>query len=228
MGATPRVILLPGLGADERLYEAQVRAMPTIEVVPWSVLPSRRSVFEIAETVAAHIDVDARPLIVGGSSFGGFVAWELAQLVGAAAVVLLGSASSPSAVRGYLRPLLPVAPWLPSSFHRALQVSAPAVAPVFGARGVDAPLFTQMMRDSDPRRMGDALKAIASWRPTSSTTTTRVFRLHGRRDRIIAPPTPGDDVVILDDAGHLPTMTHAADVNRFLCSIGDAFDAVRR
>lgn len=60
--------------------------MPTIEVVPWSVLPSRRSVVELAQAVAAHIVVDDRPLIVGGSSFGGFVAWELARLVDATAV----------------------------------------------------------------------------------------------------------------------------------------------
>ena len=233
------IIFFPGLGADARMYSniwrldkylnnqdysttswsnsGQVSAFPRLQVVDWSACTVGGSIDEFASRLAATLDVDG-PVIIGGSSFGGFVAWELAKHVDARALILLGSASTPRAVRQPLRFLLPAARFVPSAAHSLMKFAAPVVAPAFGApMPAQRRLFTAMMRSTPTAFMTWAGRAVATWTP-AEVTGIPVHRLHGRRDRIIAPPHE-TGACIIEEAGHLPTVTHPDEVNRFLARV---------
>ena len=87
-----QLILLPGLGADHRLLEPQRRAFPQLIVPPW--IPPRKNeslpdyAARMAETVTPSRDV---PLVLGGVSFGGMLAYEMARHLKPDAVVLIAS-----------------------------------------------------------------------------------------------------------------------------------------
>jgi pimeloyl-ACP methyl ester carboxylesterase len=72
------LVLLPGLGGDERLFEPQRDAFPDLEVPAW-IEPLR------GETLAAYAARMAQrvgaggPLYLGGVSFGAIVALEMAR-----------------------------------------------------------------------------------------------------------------------------------------------------
>ncbi|MFZ1934503.1 MAG: thioesterase domain-containing protein, partial [Thermoguttaceae bacterium] len=80
MNSTLQLILLPGLGADHRLLEPQRAAFPQLIVPPW--IPPRKHeslpqyAERMAQTVAPPHDV---PLVLGGVSFGGMLAYEMAR-----------------------------------------------------------------------------------------------------------------------------------------------------
>lgn len=154
-------------------------------------------------------------IAIGGSSFGGFVAWELAALVRPTKLILLGSASSRTAVRAFLRALLPVARGLPPPVFAALSYCGISGAPLFGARDLAAArTFSAMARRASPSFLAWAMDAISHWEPSPLSSSTAVYRLHGGRDLLIRPPV--QQCHLIKKAGHLPTLTDPDEVCAFL------------
>ena len=100
------IILLSGMASDERLFEPQLDAFPNLRVQPWIAPLSGESLRAYAVRLAPMVDPGV-PCIVGGASFGGVVALELAQHLPALACILIGSIRSPS---GLPRRKLPSSP----------------------------------------------------------------------------------------------------------------------
>lgn len=219
VAVTVPVLLLPGVGADARLFAPQLAASSTsfsASVPPWLAPSPSDTLASYAEKMAAAVVAErplVRPFVLGGASFGGMVAWEMARVLKPDALVLLGSASSTSAVRGLLRPFLPLLSLLRPWSARLLMAGGPLIAPIFGARtAAERADFCAQLSSTSPAFFAFALRAIAGWRPTP-LSGLRVERLHGRRDRILAPDA---EAALVDGAGHLLTSTHGDAVNAFL------------
>src|SRR5436309_4107252 len=111
------VVLFPGLGADHRLFRFQHAVLPDLVIPPWPATAANDSLASFAGRFVDSIPkVDG--LYLGGSSFGGMVALELASLVQPKAVILIGSCTSPSAITALARHMRSLAAALPvSAFH---------------------------------------------------------------------------------------------------------------
>src|SRR6185503_21033432 len=83
-----RLVLLPGLGADAALFEPQRAAFPGLEVPPWLDPHPGETLPAFAARMADRVGPTG-PLVLGGVSFGGMVALEMARLVQPRAVVLV-------------------------------------------------------------------------------------------------------------------------------------------
>lgn len=218
MSAQPSIILLPGLGADQRLFAPQLDAFPRLRVVEWSLAGAKESLASFAERMAGALSGVERTLVLGGCSFGGFVAWEMARHLKPDVLVLIGSASSTADLRAPLRMGLPLGRHLPTRAADLLKAAAPFAASVFGATTEDQRrVFVEMLRATPSPFLAWATRAIASWTPSPPTPGVVVRRLHGRGDRIIGPPMDGCCEVI--EGGHLLTLTSPREVNRFLAGV---------
>ncbi|MBN1908400.1 MAG: alpha/beta hydrolase [Pirellulales bacterium] len=208
------IVLLPGLGADERLFGPQAAALERVVVPAW--IPPRRqeTLSEYARRLGETLDVP-RQFILGGSSLGGMVASEMTRHIRPEALVLLGSCRDARSLARWTLPCRPLAPWLPARGFRWAGCLAPAVVRL--ARGMDAPtqrLVVEMFRQADPQFMRWALAAILRWK-SSPAGDTPTFQIHGGRDLMIPLCRVRPDRII-PDAGHLLTLTHPDAVNDFL------------
>jgi predicted esterase len=77
MADTP-LILFAGMGADERLFAPQREAFPQLVVPKWIEPVPGESLAEYARRFAEYVDPGVE-CYVGGASFGGFVALEVAR-----------------------------------------------------------------------------------------------------------------------------------------------------
>ena len=222
--ARPVLVLFSGLGADERLFARQLAEFDDVVVMPWTDplvgedLPAYAA--RIALLVRGLVD-ERRPLLLGGSSFGGMVALETARVLRPRGVVLIGSARDLKAIRPSLRLLLSLAPWVPVVAHKIFGQLGWFVAGIFGARDDgERSLFTQMLRASPPRRVQWACKAMAQWRPLPLEGVA-LFAVHGGNDHLLPARLAKDagDVVVVAGAGHLLPLTHAAETNAFLRAV---------
>jgi len=216
MPPTFQLILLPGLGADYRLLEPQREEFPQLVVPPW-IPPLRNESLphyaaRMAETVAPSRDA---PLVLGGVSFGGMLACEMARYLKPDAVVLIASCRNPRS----LRPIYGVGRWLlPLVPVQAWSVAKLLSGPVVGLR-IRVPrerreLAVAMFKQSDSRFMHWTLRAILNWEPTP-LEGIRVFHIHGGCDPLIPARRVHADEII-PDGGHLINVTHAGEVNRFI------------
>ena len=214
-----QLILLPGLGADHRLLEPQRAAFPQLLVPPW--IPAKKNeslpqyAARMAETISPSRDV---PLILGGVSFGGMVAYEMARHLKPDAVVLIASCRT----RRSLRPIYSAGRWLllliPLRTWSAAKLLSGPVIRIRHRRSVaKRELLTAMFKQSDSRFMHWVLQAILSWEATPLVGTP-VFQIHGSRDRVIPTRRVKADVLI-PNGGHLINVTRAEEVNAFLARL---------
>ncbi|HUR80449.1 MAG TPA: alpha/beta fold hydrolase [Thermoanaerobaculia bacterium] len=198
--------VLSGLGADERLFAPQraARDVRGIELV--SPAP-REPLAGYAARLAGTLDLP-REFDLAGASFGGMIALELARHVSPRRVYLLGSCRSPASISPMLRALHRFA-FRPPRFTHAL------IARYFGATSSDhVELFSGMLAATPPAFFDWAVRAIFTWRGVAHLPMP-VVHVHGDRDRLIPLARVWPDHVIAG-AGHLLTLTHAAEVNALL------------
>ncbi len=218
MDAPFRLILLPGVGADGRLFEPQREAFPDLIVPDWlppepaESLPNYAR--RMAEAMAPLLDGNG-PAVLGGVSFGGMVAYEAARHVQPAAVVQIASCRSRRGVRALLRATRPMATaMLPGTLRVAKMLSPLALELLTNLKTKQRNYFVEMFKQADPAFMKWALTTILRWDP-SPPPGVPVRQIHGRRD-LLLPASKVEADEVIPTGGHLINMTHPAEVNAFI------------
>lgn len=226
----PRLILIPGLAVDSRLFNAQRLAIPEVITPPWLDPEPKKagrheSLAHYAERMAASVKPRINgPVVVGGVSFGGMLALEMARHLNATHAVLIGSCRDPRAVL----PLLPPCEYV----CRAVPDPLIALGKRLGFLGVgrggpippaDRALLCQMLIDMPVPLLRWGARAIMDWQgchvPAAGTDgrAVSVRHIHGANDWIIPlgrlthKPT-----TIVPRGAHVLNMSHPREVNAFL------------
>ncbi len=195
-----RWFILPGMGASAAMYNALKHKVDfEINFLNWPVYRGEKTYSEVARRVVSDYNINDGD-IVGGSSLGGMVALEIADIINPEAIILLGSAVSSKEVQNLLSLLSPLASITPISDVQLLV-------------GKNKNLVSSMFADSDTEFIRAMCQHLNSWSGYRGSLE-KVFRLHGRKDLIIPCPASGCDVV--EDAGHLLAITHAQETASFL------------
>ena len=218
MSHRPRIIFLPGLGTDERLLNPQRALDADIEVPRW-IEPrvERESLPSYAKRLAATLDT-SRPFYLGGISFGGMLALEVARHVKPLHIFLLSSCTSrhgiPHAYRVAGDVLLP---YLIAPILNPLK-SLPSYVRSFGPQSVLAcnKLVQEMVRDCPAELFRWSVAALLKWdghdEPIASVT-----HIKGDRD-IVLPHHLCRPTHLIEGAGHLMNLTHATQVNQIIAN----------
>jgi pimeloyl-ACP methyl ester carboxylesterase len=219
------LILLPGMGGDARMFRPQLAALANAIVPAW-IEPVR------GETLAAFAARMARALdpggacFVGGASFGGMVAVEMARHLSARACFLIGSIRSP---REFPRRIRMLRPWLGRIGGRAPDL-VPALVRVlrWAVPARIAPAFRSMLdqlSDTDRQFFRWAALAVLRWEESPEPLGVPIAQIHGDRDPILPHHLTRPDVLV-PGAGHLLSMTHGETVNEFLRAGMERYSAV--
>jgi pimeloyl-ACP methyl ester carboxylesterase len=189
----PPIFIFPGMGADERMYPGPWKTLPSARFINW---PTHRGETTIRAITCRVIDEARIPpeAILIGSSLGGIVACEIANIQSCRRLILIGSATSPAEINALLRLLHPLAALAPVRFIQMFAGIIPAD-------------LTRMFHDSEPVFIYAMCRAIFHWTGLDPRQP-KPLRIHGRHDHVILPPTDADHLL---DAGHLVAMTHPQD-----------------
>lgn len=219
----PRLILIPGMAVDGRLFEPQREAFPDLEVPAWLAPESAtESLARYGERMAAAVlkassrGDSGRPIVVGGLSLGGMIALEMARHLGARAVAQIASCDHPSAVLPLLAACDPIGRVTPTPL---LSLGKRVASLFVGRGGLPAEhrrLVVEMLRDIDIGFVRWSGRAVMAW-PGVADAGAPVHHIHGTRDwvlpmsRLRTPPTQ-----VVEGGAHVLNMSHAREVNEFL------------
>lgn len=194
-----------------RLLDAQVAAPDHIEPLAEEDLP------EYAARVAKAHRIGPSD-IIGGASFGGMLAAEIAQQQDVAGLILLGSCLDPrrlpwsykwvQRVGGFIPDaLLQFRSWPPLVRWRFSPISAEAEA-----------CLISMVADCPTGQIRHFGRMAIRWRGAKQLKCPAIS-IHGAQDKII-PLSAADPDIIFENAGHAFTLTHSretiAEIQRFL------------
>jgi len=189
---------LPGMGADHRMFPAPWDELPGFRAHDWVTSPGITTLRQLAEAMVARAAIADGDVLVG-CSLGGMVAAEITKLRKIPALFLVGSAVKKSEMNFLAAKLFPLADKVPMAWLKKAAGKLPHEA-------------ATMLAEADPDFIRRMCPAIFQWEGLGETTT-RVWRVHGRKDLMIPPPKPCD---LLLGGGHLIAMTHAPECVAFV------------
>jgi pimeloyl-ACP methyl ester carboxylesterase len=225
---TPKLVLIPGLGADAGLYAPQ-RAYfgDRLIVPPWiDPLGEDESLASYARRLGETIDLDA-DFWIGGYSFGGMLAAEIAEARAGRirGLFMIGACTHRSQIRQSFRTLSRLAPYLSTGCSKAMLNRVVPRLFAIAERVWQNPAAVAMLDDvafrTDVRLLQWGAPAIRSWRP-GAVPQCPTFTAHGAKDTVIPPRIeamrPGVDLLV-PDGRHLIGLTHAPQVNAWIDGI---------
>lgn len=210
------MVLFTGLGADQRLLEPQ-RDLPYELITPGWIEPAQgQTLPEYARRMAAGIDWPDRCLL-GGVSFGGMIAAELAPQVKPDALLLIASCLSARSIPSMFRFLNALGKAVPDAAIRLSGGLSRRFVNLFGDFSDEVQLLlADMLRRASVNLLRRAGEMALAWPGAPQPPCPRLW-IHGGRDLVIPLPKVNPDVVI-PGGGHLINWTHAEQVNRLIRS----------
>jgi pimeloyl-ACP methyl ester carboxylesterase len=210
------VYLIPGMGADRRLYSRMNIAHGNVRVLEWQPHRNARNLEEYAHIMAEKIDTKRNVIV--GSSMGGMMAVELSRIVKPLSTILL---SAPTGRHQFPPLLKAVHRTRLSSLLRPHQImKASWLADTFmGFRNAEErELFHSMLRSNGPEFIHFSLKAVLGWQNTRPPEGDFI-QILGDRDKLFTPKRI-PDAMVLAGGGHFTAFEKAEElsgiINRYL------------
>jgi pimeloyl-ACP methyl ester carboxylesterase len=225
MAAPERLILLPGLGGSPDLFAEQKRHFGDRLLLPRppAAFPEE-SLAGYAARWARLLKADGafdRPFVIGGISFGGQLALEMARWgpVRPEAVVLIAANRTSASIHSEFRQRARLGRLLPSWAVKAgLKVALRWFISRERLSREHADLLRRMASQARVDLLLWGAKAACDWQFTEEDVASLgvpVFQIHGEDDWVI-PLFPAHPDLVVAGAGHLLPFTHARTVNEYL------------
>jgi pimeloyl-ACP methyl ester carboxylesterase len=203
------------MGADERVFRPQLDACPQLVVPNWIDPLPRESLSGYARRLAADVDPGC-PCVIGGASFGGFVALEAARHLDAKACILIGSLRSPREFPPAMRALRSARCAAGAVPFRAMSRATGVATKAFGWLSRPATRqFLEQFANADGAFLRWASWAVLGWEPTDPPLNIPIHHIHGDRDRVLPIRYTHPDQIV-HGGGHVLSISHADAVNRFI------------
>ncbi|MEM8899730.1 MAG: alpha/beta hydrolase [Bacteroidota bacterium] len=214
--AQPIIYLLPGQGADERLFnKIRIEGEYAIQPIEYVDPEKGMSMSDYAHLLADQID-SSQPSILIGVSLGGMLATELADLIPVEKVVIISSAKGKMELppRYTLQRKLPLYKIVPGQLIR---FGARVLQPILEPAGKENNhLFQQMLQDKSSRFLKEATAMILEWERT--THSDKIIHIHGDKDHTLPIKHINYDHLI-EGGEHVMVMTRAEELNELLKKI---------
>ncbi|GGF01658.1 alpha/beta fold hydrolase [Hymenobacter cavernae] len=217
----PIFYLIPGLGADERIFRnLQPLLHGQVTVLQWFTPQPNEQIDAYARRMAEAIPPDQTCWVVG-VSFGGTMALEICRMRPEARAVLISSIPDADCLPPLLRLIRAtgiyklVPPQLLKLFPRAGQW-------YFGIKnGEEYQLFREILRDMEPTYTRWAIHRLLHW---DSAGVGRCLQILGSADRVF-PPGPAPVDYLIKGGSHFMVLSHATQISQILNNLATNPDA---
>lgn len=209
-----KIYLIPGLGADKRMYQPQLKLWPEAEVLEHLTPVRGETLTQYAARLAPSIDT-AAPFILIGTSLGGMISLELTKYVKPEKVILIASVKGRDELPTFIRSMRYL------NFHRLIppgiykHVNGLMAARLDSRRDSSvASLIREMTIDASPLFIDWAINAVINWKP-AFILPENLVHIHGSNDTLF-PLKYIKQPIIIKNGSHVMNLTLSAEVNKAL------------
>lgn len=209
--------MIPGLGADKRMYTSQLRVFPHAQVLEHMLPVKGQSLTEYAHRFIPLIDT-TQPFVLLGTSLGGMVSVELARVLKPEKVILLASVKNRNELPYFIRAMryLNLHKPIPgSAYIRLNNILGNRLA----GRGESkiAKLIVEMAADCNPAFIEWAVNAVINWRPPVEYPAN-IIHIHGTADMLF-PYSRIANGIAVKNGSHVMNIANPGEVNRLLLEV---------
>lgn len=208
------IYLIPGLGADKRMYAPQLKLFPKAEILEHMPPVKGETLTAYAARLAPSIDT-SQPFVLIGTSLGGIISLELSQYVKPEKVILIASVKGRDELPTFIRSMRYL------NLHRLIPPAAyKKVNGLLAARldsrrdSTVASLIRDMTLDASPEFIDWAINAVINWKPNFELPNNLVH-IHGSNDTLF-PIKYIKQAIVIKNGSHVMNLTLSAEVNKAL------------
>jgi pimeloyl-ACP methyl ester carboxylesterase len=212
----PKLFLISGLGADERLFKNLDLSGFEIVPVTWIEPEKQDTLTTYATKLINQFGIEAGASVIG-VSLGGMLTVEIAKQVQLQNAIIISSIKSKAEAPWYFAffRTVPVYKLLSGGF---VQKMGPAIRPLFGAfAGMkEAPLFHSMLERSNPQFLTWAMGAALHW--NGQPAPCKIHHLIGTADLIFYAKLI-QDAIVIPKGDHMMVFTRAKEISPIIQNI---------
>lgn len=210
-----KVILIPGLGADCRIYKNIDFAGYDLVNIVWIEPDRNDTLASYAQKLIDHYHITSSSIVIG-NSLGGMLAIEIAKKINLSKTILISSIKTaeemPKSFKWYRR--IPLYKLMPRGLIGRLGIFVKVVMGQMSAN--DQWLFIDMLKHTPPRFVKWAMGAILKW--DNQIVPGNVYHITGDRD-LIFPHERIKGATILKNGTHIMILNRAKEINQWLKNI---------
>ena len=206
----PIIYLIPGQGADHRLFKNLILdTQYEIRHIEYVTPEKASSMHEYARQLSRQIN-QGQKIILIGCSLGGMLATEMIELLNPEKVILISSAKSRKEIPfGYrLQRHVPIYKLVSGTLAK---IGAQILQPIFEpARNKDKDVFVSMLKDKDPKFLKRTIHMIINWDRVHYDD--QIVHIHGDNDHTLPIKNVDYDYKV-KDGSHLMVLTKGEEVS---------------
>ncbi len=207
-----RIFLIPGLGADTRVYNNIELNGHEVTCVDWIRPDKTDTLSTYAQKLIYQYYMTSKSIIIG-NSLGGMIAIEIAKIIPTEKVILISSIKTVDEAPRYFRLLraIPFYKPIPGKVFNSMEF---LIKPFFGhMNGADSWLFRDMLKNSSPVFLKWAMDAVLKW--DNKIIQPNVIQITGDKDLVFNYKRI-KDAIIVKGGTHIMIFEKAKEINKIL------------
>lgn len=209
-----KIYLIPGLGADGRMYTPQLKVLRNAVVLEHQKPLQGETLAEYARRLSGKIDT-SEPFILVGTSLGGMISMEITKVLNPDKVILISSVKHRGEMPRWIRAMKHLRLHKLLSGKNFIRFSNANVQRLITKRdNAVAKLLIDMHNSADPEFVGWAIDAVVNWNGTKDHRQD-IIHIHGTRDQLF-PHRNIEKFIAVKGGSHVMGLTQAHDVNKAL------------
>lgn len=208
-----KIYLIPGLGADARMYESLISSERDTEVLEWFVPLPEESFQEYITRFSRQIKTNM-PFAIIGNSMGGIIAVELAKILQPDKLIIVSSVKCRKELPHYIR-LGKYIPIFRNTTGKFYNVINRAIVKILKLRSEKKflQLALDMSKDADPEFMSWAIKKVMQWE--NKSYPHHIVHIHGTHDTLF-PIFYIKDCIRIKGGSHMMMMERNEEINKII------------
>ena len=207
-----KVYLLPGQGADGRLFQKLKLENCDTVIIKYPVPEKGERLPAYAKRISIQIDTTQNFSLIG-VSMGGMIAVELSKFLHPQKIIIISSAKNRSELP-FRYKFLNYVPLNKLFGGRLLKRMANLARPLVEKEArKDNDVFKSMIRDKHPKFMKRSINCITHWK--NKEYPSNIIHIHGEKDKTI-PIRNIKDPIRIKHGGHMIVFTHAEEVSEII------------
>lgn len=198
-----KIYLIPGLGYDCRIFEKLDFKDLDIDCIKWIEPKLDENIHNYAKRLFSKLDDEKDEIILIGHSLGGIVSQEISTVKRIKKIILISSIKSSKEMPFFFRIVSPLKIY--KLFTKEISIKTIK----FWGKGhgfesaEEQELFKSMVGSQSNKYLQWALKELSTWKSPKIPTHTKLFQIHGTKDKNFPIKLIDKPNIVIKDAGHI-------------------------
>ncbi|AXG70542.1 hypothetical protein KORDIASMS9_02782 [Kordia sp. SMS9] len=210
-----RIILIPGLGYDDRIFHNLDLSDYEIEYLNWIEPLKNEDIHDYAQRLFATAKLATQKTILIGHSLGGVVSQEIASANQIEKIILVSSISARKELPFTFKIVKPLR--LDRFFTKGFCVKSIWFwGKYHGFTAETTKLFKSMIGKQTNSYLQWAFRALSTWKAPKVPKTTKILRIHGTNDRTLPYKLVQKPDLIIKNGSHICVIDEASSISEFI------------